>query len=377
MQEPSSLTTQHMRYMQVGILIALCVLAFIIIIVAIPKRIMWDYQVNLHLPAQLVVQGLSAYDNSITGYPPPVWFPQIIGQFFWLGWLSLEASSLIWLALTTSSFVLGIYLILPRYQPSSLVILLVLTLNIFPPMGIHYNLGQISLYTMLLLVLTIIALEKKNIVMVGILLALAGGKPQLIVLPVIGIALVLWKEYGWRGLLTTGLAGIITTLILLIPLFIADTNWIEAYLQTVGNLPFWGRPSIYHILLRDFNAQIAIFIFIPIALALLVLNVFIWIRLPIREAMIWSMSLNLIAIPLLWTWDYTLLFPLYAYYLLTLKTYRARIILVTTFIALIFGFVYIHFTFSQEFIDDWWMPIIMVIGTFIAVQLDTLFTKSA
>lgn len=362
-------TPQQHMFIRWGTVAALIVFSIIVVVVTIPGRISWDFRNNLHGPAQMVTQGLSAYDTSITGYPDSVWFPTIIGQYFWLGWFSFETAAFIWMMFVAVCLVLAIYLCLPRYEPVWAVFGVLLGVAFFPPLYVHHNIGQISVYTMLLLLLCVFALEDERPMLVGILIALASAKPQLILLPLLGIAIALWQQGGWHVWLKAGIAGAITGLLSLVPLFIADPEWLAVYVGNLQQMADWSRPTVARILDVALGVRGPI-VFVPIALTVIALNLWLWQRLSMRVAMLWSMGLNLIAIPLVWTWDFVMLLPLFAYYLFALQSWVGRIIIIVTMLVVDVGYIYTRAMVSGDAALDWWIPPVMLIGIGFAIWVD-------
>jgi hypothetical protein len=80
------------------------------------------------------------------------------------------------------------------------------------------------------------------------------------------------------------------------------------------NNPAWAHPSSLFILQATFN-EIGRALWWLLLLAGSGLNLWLWVRLPKREAMAWSLALTTLITPYLWSWDFVLLMPLFISYL--------------------------------------------------------------
>ncbi|MEO1163720.1 MAG: glycosyltransferase family 87 protein, partial [Chloroflexota bacterium] len=273
---------------------------------------------------------------------------------------------------TAFAFPFALFLIMPR-NPSPIILgTLMLLIPIFPPFNYHYALAQVSVYTMLLLILACISLEREKYILVGILFGLASGKPQLILLPVLGFAIALWRMGGWQAWLKVIIAGALIGILSLVPLFIADPNWLTDFFATVDNIPEWQRPSYLDLFVINFGS-IGNYMFAVLCTVIIAINTWIWFKLPLRLAFLWCMTLNLVAIPLVWSWDFVMLLPLYVYYLLDLKSVVARILLIILFSVCIIASIGVN-TFLGEAYYHWWIPTFMILSILIAIGVERYFS---
>lgn len=98
-------------------------------------------------------------------------------------------------------------------------------------------------------------------------------------------------------------------LLLCLPLFAAYPNWIpDAIISMRNNLP-WSYPSLY-ILFERFFGTWGHFLWVFTSLFVTGANFWLWKKLPIKNAVYWSLALAPLATPYVGSWDFVVLFPL-------------------------------------------------------------------
>ena len=324
----------------------------------------WDFRNNLWGPAHLLVEGQSPYDLAPLNLERgnAVWFPMPIGAFFWLGYLpQVQATNLWWVIMSVS--LLGcVYLAIPRQRPPLLwTACLLLMVALFPPVITHMTLGQYTLIAMFCLMVCVRLLDDERFLWIGGLLALASAKPQVILLPVMGICLYIWRHHGWQALfrMLAAMAG--SALLLTVPLWVSSLSWPQDFLANLQNNPTWQHPSLYT-WLQGISGDVAIIVYVPLFIGLIAVNGWLWLRQPARLALRWSLALNVIAVLYIWNWDFVLLLPLLAFTFLSVSTLRARLLLLLIYVVLWGVMIYIQLSSGGHTFLFWWVPYALLAG---------------
>lgn len=361
---------------KVGLSIALPgALFFIIWFITTFDLLTWDFRNNLWAPAYLLVHGESPYhiQNLIPGGSSAVWFPQIIGMFFPLGLFPLQQASNLWVMIITSAAVGMVIVLIGRVHPQSkgpiVSGLILLSVLLFPGTVTNILLGQLDFLVIIVLILAASKIQEEGYTVIALCFAIALGKPQLgcIVLPSVFISLLLqgkWR-YGLLLLLSLGAAMILLT----IPLWVAYPPWVHDFLSNIRNNPTgWLQPSLFAIL-KMYLGQAGVVAWLVLAILCLTISTFLWIKLPHQQAVLWSMALTTIAAPYIWSWDFTLLLPLFVDTAARSTKIYARIVLASAWMISSFFHIWtLRFTTSDHRL--WWMPLVLLLGILTSIWVE-------
>lgn len=271
----------------------------------------WDFRNNLWGPAYLLVHQQSPYRvDLLFDLGNAVWMPMAIGVFFPLGFLSLQQASNLWFVFNLIWFLLLLWISCGSRRPAIYLFGLAILLGfLFPPSVTHLWTGQISI----LITLIFLTIGRWNDrippLLLAALMALGLSKPQLAVLVLPGFLIYRLKESGWRqaAQLVVYLAGSI--LLFTVPLFLAYPDWFPDFLVALQKNPSWAQPSSLSFL-RSAVPQMGGWIWIGLALILFAVNIWLWLALPVRDAVYWSLALTPLVSPYIWTWDFVMILPL-------------------------------------------------------------------
>jgi hypothetical protein len=237
---------------------------------------------------------------------PPVWFPSAVGLLFPLGWLDLRLAANLWFL---GNVALVILLLGEYREGSSFPLAATLLALLFPPLLIHFWLGQYTLLAAALLVLAARLVADQRFLLAGLVVAPALAKPQLAVLALPGLWLAAWRGGRQRGLLLFPAAVLVGTAALTVPLWIAHPNWFPDFLRTLQANPSWLQPTLFTVL-RGLLGPAGTWLAGLVALGALAVNLWLWWKYPAQEVVPWSLALTTLATPYLWTWDVVLMLPL-------------------------------------------------------------------
>ncbi len=322
----------------------------------------WDFRNNLWGPAHLLVQGMSPYAiEQIFDGSNSVWMPVAVGAGFALGWLEIHTATNLWLLLNVLLVLTLVGLSIQRAQPGTLwVSVALLAALLFPPTISHLILGQFSLLTAVLLLLAVRRLESlpRWPVLAGLLLALSLTKPQLVLLPGLGIIWWMWRRAGGHGLLRLALMVGVWVLVLLLPLWLGYSDWLQGFRAALERNQSWAHPTLF---LRLTTAGTVGWLLWGLLAALaLAVNIWLWERLPARRAVGWSLALNLLVTPYAWSWDFVLLLPLWVQVMFALERRDVRALLLAAYALCWAGIVYVRLTTDNDDVRYWWVPPVML-----------------
>ncbi|RMG89315.1 MAG: DUF2029 domain-containing protein, partial [Chloroflexi bacterium] len=259
-------------------------------------------------------------------------------------------------------------IVIPKRKPAPLLLaLFLIAVALFPPLIVHFNLGQYTLWATLLLLLCPYLLKTERYFWLGVLIALASGKPQLLFIPFVGLVVALYRQIGMKGFVHFGAGGLLTTLVLTIPLWLSDIQWIPDFIQALRNNQVWEHPSSLQVLQKIFGSS-GIWLYLLLCVVIIGITIKLWQRLPPQQAILWSMALNLIAAPYIWTWDYVVLLPLFAYYLFRLNWVGQGLLLLVYGVIWV-GMLYIQINLSGNSYLTWWVPWVFVGGVTFSIWM--------
>lgn len=358
----------------------LVVFALIIYFIFSAQFISWDFRNNLWAPAYLITQGESAYNiNLIFNDSNSIWFPQVIGLFFFLGFLSQYQAANIWLI-----FNIALLLILIRYlirqsshEKIKPVYLGVLTLSVFlfPPTIRHLILGQVDILLIMALIAGVYSVGRRQLMLGGFLFALVLVKPQhcIVVLPIVFIYLLFTKR-ALRDVLKLFLATYFFVLLQTAPLWFSGSIWIDDFVSNLQRNPNWAQPAIFSILNSSLGT-IGFVFWLIIYITIILINFQIWSKSKPEKAVLWSLASTAIISPYLWSWDFVFLLPLFVDTAIRLSNLPSKLILLIFYIMCFFGSIFAlqEGTASDEVL--WWLPLVLIIGIEISIVVDKILCK--
>lgn len=319
-----------------------------------------DFYNELWGPAYLLVHGQSPYDtSSLNPNLPAAWFPMAIGFFFPLGWLTETPALQVWFVLNILCLCAIILWSQGNSRAPSISFALALFCFFFPPVLNHLYLGQISITVMLCLILTAFLIGKEQHWIAALFAALALSKPHLVVLPMLGLSLHEYRRGGWKSMFSFWGRAVILSLALCIPLFIAEPNWIQDAISSMLQNPYWSYPSLFVLYQRYFDGWEYVLWGLTF-LFLVMVSVFLWRKLPLQNAMAWSMALAPLASPYVGSWDFVMLLPLF---LLTFirADWKRKAILAAGYVVAWLGMAYVQVQPGSDNHFFWWVPLWFVL----------------
>ena len=324
-----------------------------------------DFRNNLWAPAYLLIHGESPYHISVLfSDSTAVWFPQIIGVFFPLGLLSQNQASNLWLIINGVTLIgMTTYLMWQVKQKKTTPIIygLVLLAVIFFPSSItHFGLGQVDFLLIAAMLTSAYAIENHNAPATALSFAFALTKPQIcfLVLPSAFISLILKRK--WKSSLLIAILSVTYVILLTIPLWVFDPNWVKDFIWNLRSLPKWWQPALLSQLQVMFDRQGFVLWFL-VATTCLVISIVLWNKLAPHQAVLWSLALTTLAAPYLWSWDFTLLLPLFIDTAARLTKVYARLILFFSWVMSLFFSIWSH-QFDDGDKRLWWLPLVMLFG---------------
>lgn len=337
----------------------------------------WDFRNNLWAPTYLITQSESAYDiKLIFNDSNSIWFPQVIGLFFFLGFLPQYIATNIWLILNVALLLILIrYLIqqsdYKKIKPLFLGIL-VLSVFLFPPTIRHLILGQVDILLTMALIAGVYSIERRQLLLGGFLFALALVKPQhcIVVLPSVFVYLSFTKR-AIQDILKLLLATCFFVVLQTAPLWFSSSIWIDDFLLNLQENPNWAQPGIFSILHNSLGAIGLVFWFIIYA-TIIVLNFQIWSKSRPEKAVLWSLASTAIISPYLWSWDFVLLLPLLIDTTIRLSNTLSRLILFTFYVICFFGSIFVLQGGAASDEVLWWLPFVLIIGIAISIVVDKI-----
>ena len=338
-------------------------LLFAITIWFIPSKIFpssVDFRMNLWTPAYLLVHRMSPYDiQVIVKGEIALWTPVIIGLFFPLGYLPIQWASNLWLIVNISTLFI-IVAILVRASHKSLIFipLTIFSLALFPSSMEQFKFGQVSLIICLLLLLLSKYHNQLKPIVIGLLLSLSITKPQLIVIFLPNFLIIYFNQQGFKKLLSSILYAIMWTFVFCLPLFLLFPGWISDYLSNLTTNPTWLYPSLYSYLIETLNSRgIAIFFAGLYLIMGIGVSVFLSFKLDGFESLLWSLALTTVFTPIIWSYDFVLVYPLVVYMVFANKSKLSTWITCCGFgiVLIVFGAIFLDRKVSdQHYI---WVPL--------------------
>jgi hypothetical protein len=269
-----------------------------------------DFYNELWGPASLLVRGQSPYATaSLDPVLPAVWLPMSIGFFFPLGWIPENLALQIWYVFNILEISLIIYFAQGKNRNLYNTAGLALICFFFPLIFNHINLGQFSITVTLCWVLAAYFLEKDRHWASAFCIALALSKPHLGFLAILGLSYRDFREGGFIAMFLSWARILSMCLILCVPLFVAYPNWIPDAIVSMGSNPPWSYPSLFILFERYLGAWGHVLWGLT-TLVVIGMNFWLWKKLPLKNAVYWSLALAPLVTPYVGSWDFVVLFPL-------------------------------------------------------------------
>jgi hypothetical protein len=228
----------------------------------------------------------------------------------------------------------------------------------FPLTLNHINLGQFSITVTLCWVLATIFLEKDWRWLSAFCIALALTKPHLGFLAVLGLSYRDYQRRGFRPMLLFWARILIICLALCTPLFIAYPNWIPDAITSMGKNPAWSYPSLY-ILFERYLGSSGHILWGVTSLTLIGLNFWLWKKLPLKNAIFWSLSLAILVTPYVGSWDFVVLFPLLILTYISVD-WKRKIFLWIVYCVAWYGMAQIQMLTVSHNHYFWWVPLCFI-----------------
>jgi len=281
-----------------------------------------------------------------------------VGFFSFLGFFNFETSQQIWFALNVAGMAALLYLSMPdlRFIPTLLAGLFFA--YFFPPTINHFALGQISILSALSLLLAVKFVEKKPWLST-FFLALGMAKPQIGFLILFGLCIHQFQQGGFTRIFRYGIQTFLAAIVLSLPLFIAEPNWIPDWIASLQSNTFqWTHPSI----LSQLDGWMGNWKYIPwglLMLGVLWVTLRVWKKLPPHVAVLWSLALTVLVTPYVWSWDFVLLLPVFVY-IFSRSNWKGMVLLLTGYGLIWGGMAAIQL--SEDFHNSrfWWVPLSLI-----------------
>lgn len=364
----------------ISIISGLAALVLVIYFSISAQFVSWDFSNNLWAPAYLITHGESAYNiNLIFADSNSIWFPQIIGLFFFLGFLPQHLATNVWLILNIALLLALILYFLRQSSNNQKTPLyfgiLALSVFLFPPTIRHLILGQVDILLIAALIAGVYSIEKKQLMLGGFLFALALVKPQhcIVVLPSVFIYL-LFARRAWQDILKLFLATLFFVIFQTLPLWFGSLNWFVDFLLNLHRNPGWIQPNIFSMLYNRFGA-IGFAFWMVIYVTIIVINFRIWLKNKPEKGVLWGLASTAIISPYLWSWDFVLLLPLFVDTAIRLENLPSKIILAAFYAICFFGSI---FSLQGGAASDevlWWLPFVLIIGIVSSISVDKMLRQ--
>lgn len=317
----------------------------------------WDFKNNLYLPSYLIVQNINPYDiHSLVDNGTALWFPMVLGLFFPLGYLDLQRASNIWILVNLVSFLSLIFISSNQKKPSLIKLFIVGSFIFMIPSTIaHINLGQISILICLSLVIIIMFDEILPIWATGLLLSFSLSKPQLVVLFIPAYLFYIFRNQGWKSVLSLIFWTTFGVIIFSLPVFFTKTNWLNSLILNLKSNPIWQHPSIITILSSSLNEYgfLLRYFFLLVGL---ILALFLVSRSGNKVVFLWILALTTVFSPYIWSWDFVLLYPLMIFTMFQKKRVIEEFLLFAGYFFIIGIFILFRLSGVINDINFWWVP---------------------
>jgi hypothetical protein len=331
----------------------------------------WDFRNNLWGPANILINGDSPYSLD-PSYGPfiNVWFPTGIGAFFTLGYLPFDAAARLWLFLELCGLSFFIWFAGNKKVPSPwLLMVCILLIFFFPPLYVHFILGQYSIFFASLLIIYVLIPDKR--IWTPALLAIALVKPQLGILIYPGLIFSEFMKSGPGGaaklvLITAGWVFFFT-----VPLFLLAPRWpLDFAIVTLKNFEIgWGQPSLY-VQLSAAMGSVGGMIAWGLLFITLCLSLWLWSKFDEQTALVWSLALTPLVTPYIWSWDFVLMLPALLWLVVRAKSTHGRIVILVG--AFLIDAIIVSLRWNKDIADSSqiWIPSALMLVFIISMLAD-------
>jgi hypothetical protein len=315
-----------------------------------------DFYNELWGPAFLLVHGQSPYDTvSLNPNLPAAWLPMAVGFFFPLGWLPEGFALQVWYVFNILEICLIVYFAQGRNRNLYNTVALALICFFFPLTFNHINLGQFSITITLCWVFVAYFLEKDRRWLSALCIALALSKPHLGFLVMLGLSYHDYQRGGLRVMFSSWARIFAMCLLLCVPLFMAYPNWIPDAFVSMGQNPPWAYPSLYILFERFFGAW-GYVLWGFTTLIVIGANFWLWKKLPVKNAVYWSLALAPLVTPYVGSWDFVVLFPLLILTYVNVD-WKRKVFLWVAYCIAWFGMARIQMLAESHNHFFWWVPL--------------------
>jgi len=320
-----------------------------------------DFRNNLWGPAYLLVHQMSPYGiKNLFDFVNAVWMPVIIGLFFPIGYLSLQTAFNLFSLLNLCALI-GMAFLLTRtaVKPLTRWMAAIFALVIFPATVSQFVMGQVSLLICLGYLLLIVYFDRLKPVVIGALLAFSFTKPQLALLFLPAYLVLYCRIFGFRNSMRVFGATLAWILLFCLPLFIFYPGWIPDFLANLAGNSQWQYPTLYAFLLNSTAVRAnavplgGLFLLLGICMA-----VFLTMRRNRTEALLWSLALTPLFSPIVWSWDFVLLLPMFVYLMSEPKSKRNGWLLYGGYAACILLFIMLRSGIKSDHLSFWVPPML-------------------
>jgi len=340
-----------------AILVGFSLFLLVLFITRFPYPPGWDFRNNLWAPSFLLIQGQSPYNLAVLyELGSAVWLPVAIGMFWPMGYLPLQQASNLWWMLSLVSLIAVVWLSCGFKRPPKLLFTISLFLAfIFPPTISHFSLGQITILICLIFLLIAAYGHKLHPLLLAVMIVLTLSKPQLIIFFLPGYLFSYFREKGSSRTMQLLLYLVISLGIITLPLFVFYPQWTSDFLRSITDNPVWAHPSSLFILRTNliYIGELIWWILLIVGSGI---NLYLWLRLPKREAAVWSLALTTLITPYVWSWDFVLLIPLFTSYLYKKMPGYSTWLLYIAFISCWGVIAYMKLTGQTSDELYWWVP---------------------
>ena len=320
-----------------------------------------DFRNNLWGPANLLVHYMSPYGiKNLFDSVNAVWMPVIIGLFFPIGYLPLQtAFNLFSLLNLCALFGMAFLLTRNAAKPLTRWLAAIIVLVIFPATVSQFVMGQVSLLICMDYLFLIVYFDRLKPVVIGALLAFSFTKPQLALLFLPAFLVLYCRKFGFGNLMRVIGSIIAWILLFCLPLFLFYPGWIPDFLANLVGNSQWQYPTLYAFLLNStaFRANAVtlggIFLLLGICLA-----VFLTLRRNRIDALLWSLALTPLFSPIVWSWDFVLLLPMFVYLMGEPKSKRNGWLLYGGYTVCILFFIMLRSGINSDHLSFWVPPML-------------------
>jgi hypothetical protein len=331
----------------------------------------WDFHNSLWGPVNMLIHHQTPYTFSAPYGPyPGVWMPPTLGLAFFIGYISCDIASKVWLLIEIAGFIWVIWMIADYKMPPRWVFTVcLLTYFLFPPFWIHVRLGQFSM--LFVIIMMVIVYVPRADSFIPLLLVLGLTKPQLAILIYPSLLVSVWRMNGFRKAAELVLSTGIATILLMTPLFLYYPGWLKDFLfVTIDNLGTgWDLPTLFvqlpvHIGIAGYGIWAFVF------LITLVTSIWLWSCKDSKTGLIASLAITPMVTPYASSWDFLLLLPAFFWLIVKLRSRAARAILLLSMLAVFVTQITLRWHQNVRDGSQWWIPPVLLLVYLLALAIE-------